>query len=170
MTSDEKRLFAGMRAFDAMYARVESRLRDAAIRMLRDAAEVAEFMEDCRAFLLMSAAGTFDPKLQRFDEWAERTVVNACRKRRKQLDQEIPFENMDERADKRDAILQAEERIDCETAIAKLPPMQKRCWRLRNAGYSNTEIAQMLGAAPGAIRANISLAKTALTNALNSDY
>lgn len=170
MTNDEKVLFAGMRAFDSMYGRVEARLRDAAIRMLRDACESAEFMEDCKGFLLVSAAGTFDPKLQRFDEWAERTVVNACRKRRKQLDREVPFDNMDERADKRDEIAQAEARIDCESAIAKLPPMQKRCWKLRNAGYSNAEIAQMVGATHEAVRTNISRAKQTLTIALNSEY
>lgn len=162
MTNDEKLLYSGMRAFDAMYQRVEARLRDAAIRMLRDACEVVEFMEDCRAFLLVSAL-TFDPKRAKFADWAERMVVNACRKRRKILDKELSMDGIGDKADERDPIAQVEARIDCEVAMAKLPPMQRVCFRKHVVeGYSYSEIGGELGIEPNAAKANVHLAKQKL--------
>lgn len=162
MTHDERVLFAGMRAFDAMYGKVEARLRDAAIRMLGDACEVVEFMEDCRAFLLVSAL-SFDPKRAKFADWAERMTVNACRKRRRILDKELSLEGIGDKEDKRDPIAQVEARIDCERAIAKLPPMQRVCFRRHVVeGYSYSEIGGELGIEPNAAKANVHLAKQKL--------
>lgn len=161
MTNDEKVLFAGMRSFDTLYERVAARLQDAAIRMLRDAAEAAEFLQDCKAFLLVSAL-SFDPKRSTFADWSERMVVNECRRRRKQLDKEEPLEGVADLPDSKDEILEAENRIDFEIALSKLPPMQKACVMRRSEGYSNGEIARLLRIDEATVRSHLRYAKTAL--------
>lgn len=158
MTDSELALFNGLCAFSAMYGQIEPRLKSAAVRMLRDAAEVAEFMCDCQAFLLVSAL-SFDPKRSAFADWAERTVVNECRKRREQLDKEISLDDIADEPDSRDLIAECEDRVDLEMAVAKLPPMQKKCWQLSEEGYTHSEIARMEGISVDAADKNIQRAR-----------
>lgn len=163
MTDSEQKLVDGMRAFAELYQDVEMTLKQAAIRMLRDAHEVAEFMQDCCAALLVEARG-FDPLKASFADWAERMVINRCRKRRIQLDAEIPFSDIEDCACQEDCIQVVEDRVDYEMAVLKLPPMQKKCWTMKQEGYANREIARSIGIRPGAVAENVRKAKEKIRN------
>lgn len=154
----ELNLCAGIAAFDAMYAEIEDDLREVAVRILRDAHEVAEFMLDCRNELL-TRVHNFDPRRAAFRAWADRMVSNMCQDIRDQLCWEIPLEDIEDQPERVDSIEAVEVRVDYEMAVAKLPPMQKKCWGLRQEGYAHSEIARMLGITEDAAKKNTQRAK-----------
>jgi RNA polymerase sigma factor (sigma-70 family) len=57
--------------------------------------------------------------------------------------------------------LSEQERLVC-AELAKLPPMQRRVAALRYEGYSNREIAELLGVDPSAVRHNVLRARSRL--------
>lgn len=161
MEQNELELVAGMQAFSAMYERIEPRLRERAILILRDAEDVADYMGRCRESLVARACD-FDGKRGTFEDWALLTVQNDCLKHRTASGMEIRCDNLEDEPDPLDVIAEVETRVDYEMAIAKLPPMQKKCWQMRDEGYSNGEIARMLGITKHAVVCNIHQSKKSL--------
>src|SRR5687768_13675330 len=142
--------------FDALFRELRPRLFGLAYRVLGDAGESEEVLQE--AFLRLSR----DPVLSRPDDevaaWLGRVCMNlACNRRRSagrlaaREEHVARLEPIGHGADPAVAVLQREDQAEVRRALAELPERQRECLLLRHSGYSYAEIAATLEVAIGSV-------------------
>ena len=165
-----RRVQAGnVEAFEPLYREHVDRVYALCLRMSRDSAEASELTQD--VFVrCWERIGTFRGD-SRFGTWLHRVAVNVVleqRRSRSRREARVePSGDLDilggaatERSD--------DVRMDLERAVRELPPKARAVFILHDIeGYRHREIAQMTGAAPGTMRAQLHRARRLLMEALS---
>lgn len=163
MESDE-RLFERMRggdmtAFDALYTRWERRLFGFIRAYLDDAAESEDVFHETFMAVLRAPA---DFSRGSFKAWVHQIARNACLNRlRSRRRGEAAYERHAEQepaaaAPTATAALEAEEaRRALSRAVARLPRALGEVYRLRAAGLSYDEMAEVMGVPVGTVKSRM---------------
>jgi RNA polymerase sigma-70 factor (ECF subfamily) len=143
-------------AFDNVMIATERRVATLAWRILGDAEEVKEALQETflRVFRHLSR---YDENLDFFG-WLYRIAVNVCRDLERHRRRRIFFGRIEETARPHDAL-----RVDLARAIDKLPPKERMAIILRDVEELSTEeVAAILGNSPATVRVQISKAREKL--------
>jgi RNA polymerase sigma-70 factor (ECF subfamily) len=153
-------------AFDAIYAATSARLFAVCLRLCGDREEAASMMQDAYVQAWRRLGAFRGESL--FTSWLHRIAVNAVlmerRGRGRREARVVPAD---------DAILElaparstsTELGIDIERAIAALPEGARTALVLHDIeGYTHAEIGEMLGIAPGTVKAQLHRARRLLQN------
>jgi RNA polymerase sigma-70 factor, ECF subfamily len=145
------------RAFENVMIATEKRVATLAWRILGDAEEVKEALQE--TFLrLFRHLGKYDER-QDFTGWLYRIAVNVCRDLDKRRRRRTFFGIFDETPPPPPSGL----RIDLARAIDALPPKERLAVILRDVEELSTEeVAQILGNSPATVRVQISKAREKL--------
>ena len=139
-------------------------------RILRDVDGAEDALQDALVVVWRDLRSLRDPT--RFDAWLHRVVVRECiddasRERRRvarvqELAGDGPIVS--------DALLTLADRDQIERGLQRLTPEQRAILALHHyAGYEPTEIAGILGIAPGTARSRLHRAHRAMRAALDAD-
>ena len=144
------------RAFDNVMIATERRVATLAWRILGDAEEVKEALQE--TFLrVFRHLGRYDERYD-FTGWLYRIAVNVCRDLERRRRRRIFFGRLEETAPPHDAL-----RVDLARAIDSLPPKERLAIILRDIEELSTEeVAAILGNSPATVRVQISKAREKL--------
>lgn len=161
-----------LEAFDIVMRRTERRVAGLAWRILGDAEEVRDAVQETflRAYRFLDR---YDPDRE-FLPWIFRITVNVCRDldraRRKRTDRFLELEDLHAapRKERPDEIARRNEEIEMLTlAIDSLPPKERLAIILRDVeGFDTREVARILGSRPATVRVQISSARKRLRGIL----
>jgi RNA polymerase sigma-70 factor (ECF subfamily) len=145
------------RAFDNVMIATERRVATLAWRILGDAEEVKEALQE--TFLrVFRHLGRYDERYDFFG-WLYRIAVNVCRDLEKRRRRRTFFGRLEESAPPPPTGL----RIDLARAIDSLPPKERLAVILRDVEELSTEeVAAILGSAPSTVRVQISKGRAKL--------
>jgi RNA polymerase sigma-70 factor (ECF subfamily) len=155
-------------AFAALVARHASRIRALALRLMRDAADADDLVQEAftRAFV---QAGKWRAEGVRFSTWLHRVVVNlaADEGRKRSVRRSVPLDDVAEPADRGPGAAETYERsrraADLRRAIDALPERQRQALALTyGSGLANAEVATVLGTTVEAVEAALSRGRAAL--------
>lgn len=154
---------------DLLRPRID-RLYALAHRILRDVDGAEDALQNALVAVWHDLPALRDP--ERFDAWLHRLVVRECiddaaRERRRIANvRALPVEG----PAAPDGILTLADRDQIERGLQRLAPDQRAILALHHfAGYEPTEIADMLGIAPGTARSRLHRAHQAMRAALDAD-
>jgi RNA polymerase sigma-70 factor (ECF subfamily) len=144
------------RAFENVMIATERRIATLAWRILGDAEEVKEALQE--TFLrLFRHLGRYDEE-QDFFGWLYRIAVNVCRDLDKRRRRRTFFGILEQTAPAHTAL-----RIDLARAIDSLPPKERLAVILRDVEQLSTEeVAKILGNSPATVRVQVSKAREKL--------
>ena len=164
-------------AFEALYRANVARVYALALRLTADRRDATELTQDVFVQAWQRLA-TFRGDAA-FATWLHRIAVNSLfmrvrgdRRRAKRIysaGDEPPGEEPKVRLDDGHArVIDVEQAVDLERAIAALPPGARRVFVLHDiVGYRHDEIAQLTGLAEGTLRAQLHRARKLLMEALD---
>ena len=143
-------------AFDNVMIATERRVATLAWRILGDAEEVKEALQE--TFLrVFRHLGRYDERYD-FTGWLYRIAVNVCRDLEKRRRRRIFFGRLEQTAPPHSAL-----RVDLARAIDALPPKERLAIILRDVEELSTdEVAAILGNSPATVRVQISKAREKL--------
>ena len=143
-------------AFDNVMIATERRVATLAWRILGDAEEVKEAVQE--TFLrVFRHLGRYDERRDFFG-WLYRVAVNVCRDLEKRRRRRIFFGRLEQTTPPHDAL-----RIDLARAVDALPPKERLAVILRDVEELSTEeVAEILGSSPATVRVQISKARAKL--------
>ena len=153
-------------AFDEVMIRSEQRVARLAWRILGDAEEVKEALQET-FYRVFRGLHRFDER-QDFFAWTYRIAVNVCRdldrRRRRRAFFFAPFEKHVDIPDRREPSLEEREQLALvRKAIEKLPIKERTALVLRDIEELPTEtVAQILGSSVSTVRVQISSARAKL--------
>lgn len=153
-------------AFDEVMIRSEQRVARLAWRILGDAEEVKEALQET-FYRVFRSLRRFDER-QDFFAWMYTIAVHVCRdldrRRRRRAFFFAPFEKHVDVADHREPSLEEREQLDLvRRAIEKLPIKARTALVLRDIEELPTEtVAQILGSSVSTVRVQISSARAKL--------
>ncbi|WP_159942600.1 MULTISPECIES: RNA polymerase sigma factor [unclassified Nocardiopsis] len=156
------------RAFEILVRRYQDTVFRFALRIVADPAEALDVAQEALVTVWRKLPELDEPRT--FAAWLYRTVgrraLNAVRARRRvePIGEREPFAR--EAGPVEQALAQGL-REALLRALAELPPPQRVCWVLREMeGLGYEEIAELVGATPGAVRGRIHRARTHLVEEL----
>jgi len=158
-------------AFDRLLASQRPRALAAALRVLRNADDAEDAVQDALVIAWRDLPALRDP--DRFDAWLGRILVRTCiaeasrHRRRLVVDiQALPFDI----PVASDDFLSVGDRDQLERGFRRLPPEQRALLVLRHyAGFEPAEIAELLGVPAGTARSRLHHAHRAMRAALEAD-
>lgn len=174
MASDEE-LFARVRggdlaAFDALYARYESRLFGFLVRQLKSREEAEDVFHETFMNALRSRDIDFDRAS--FRTWlyriARNLVLNRARAKERQGRAFARLPEADPEASAEHALEQAERKRALDTAVARLPEALADVYHLRSAGLSYEEMAAVLEIPMGTLKSRMNAMVERLRGELSS--
>ena len=160
-------------AFEALYRANVARVYALALRLTADRRDATELTQD-----VFVQAWTFRGDAA-FATWLHRIAVNSLfmrvrgdRRRAARIHTEADEPLHEEQAASFDQgharVVDVEQAVDLERAIAALPPGARRVFVLHDViGYRHDEIAQLTGLAEGTLRAQLHRARKLLMEALD---
>lgn len=141
-------------AFGELYDRYVGRVYGYCHRRLRS----REAAEDATSQVFIRALSALDTHRDgtSFAAWlftiAERTVIDAWRRQRPQVDVDAVPERADLGPTPEDAAIDAEARAAVHDLLRQLPDDQRRAIELRLADLTGPEVAHVMGRPPGAVK------------------
>lgn len=175
LPSDDADLVDGARrgdpsAFDALYARHAGRVFAVCLRMTADRVRAAELTQDVFVLAWRGLPGfRGDAQLA---SWLHRLAVNAvladARARRRRESRVSLAEDEDDVPAGTAAAAAADDRMDLEAALTRLPDGARRVFVLHDVeGYTHDEIAALLGCTSGTCRTQLHRARRRLMELLD---
>ena len=164
-------------AFEALYRANVARVYALALRLTGDRRDATELTQDVFVQAWQRLA-TFRGDAA-FATWLHRIAVNSLfmrargdRRRAARIQSEADEPSHDERAalfgEGHARVVDVEQVVDLERAIAALPPGARRVFVLHDVlGYRHDEIAKLTGLAEGTLRAQLHRARKLLMEALD---
>lgn len=153
-------------AFEEVMIRSEQRVARLAWRILGDAEEVKEALQET-FYRVFRSLRRYDERLD-FFAWMYTIAVNVCRdldrRRRRRHFFFAPFDKHVDLPDRREASLEDREQLDLVAqAIDRLPLKERTALILRDVEELPTEtVAQILGSSPSTVRVQIRNARAKL--------
>jgi RNA polymerase sigma-70 factor (ECF subfamily) len=164
-------------AFEALYRANVARVYALALRLTADRRDATELTQDVFVHAWRRLA-TFRGE-SAFATWLHRIAVNSLfmrvrgdRRRTERIRSEADEPSGDERSPSFEhghaRVVDVEQVVDLERAIAALPPGARRVFVLHDVlGYRHDEIARLTGLAEGTLRAQLHRARKLLMEALD---
>jgi RNA polymerase sigma-70 factor (ECF subfamily) len=157
-------------AFERLYRRHVDRVYTLCARMVGDRTRAEELTQD--VFVRAWEKLHLFRGESSFGTWIHRLAVNVVLNARKSEGRRWSRVEDDDEGDGVDRIAALPstpgDRMDLDSAIAKLPPGARRVFTLHDVeGYKHEEIAEMLGVTTGATKAQLHRARMLLRGALN---
>jgi len=176
MTDSDEALYlrvtqGDMRAFDALYARYESRLFGFLHSQLRNRADAEDVFHEAFLTALKSREARFERE-GGFRAWLYRVARNlACNRIRHQqrgarAAAEMPIAQAPVSIAPNESLEEAELQSALEGAIARLPPALSEVFHLRTSGLSYEEIADVLEIPLGTLKSRMNQMVTQLREEL----
>jgi RNA polymerase sigma-70 factor (ECF subfamily) len=157
-------------AFDMLAGAAYDRLFALAYRILRDADQSDDAVQECLVRVWRDIRGLRDP--DRFDAWLQRLLVNACYdegRRLRSRAREIRLLPLD-RAAPGDAANDLADRDQLERGFRRLPIEQRAVLVMHHyLGLRMPEIAETLGVPEGTVRSRLHYATLAMRAVLEAD-
>jgi RNA polymerase sigma-70 factor (ECF subfamily) len=178
----EKIRAGDFQAFESLVTRYESKVYRLAIRMLRNAQDAEDALQETFIQVYRGLPG-FEGR-STFSTWLFRLATNAClmkiRHRATEPSRLLPLEDYLPRQDQgeipqmvdwtdrpEDALLSKESREKMMEALEKLPPEYRAVFILRDMeGFSNEETGEALGISIAAVKSRLHRARLALRGML----
>ncbi len=166
-TLAERAREADLRAFETLVRRHQGRMFTVAYRMLGDRGHAEDAVQE--SFLAAwRGIGAFRSDAA-FSSWMYRIVTNRCLNAARTVRPVMPIDaagaalaRVGPDHPERVAELRGQ-LVALRTAVAQLPSDQRVCWVLRESeGLGYVEIAEIVGASPGAVRGRIHRARQRL--------